>query len=284
MIRTATGIALLILIAIYGILYIKSENFTSTINFVTVIDAFQKMTGDEKALIMQTGKRVLEQLGESLLTKMTTAPITNADANQIVDTINKSISTEFAVIIKKYQLNSVDIISLVIYAFVVLVNQSQGGPEMTPIIKQNLETLSSFVKNWNPSASASSAALLPPTITSASMGKSASVPSLAFFPPVALVAASSGKSIPTSASSTASIPTSASSGSLFTGNINDFVKVAVRDELKAIASQPSLQSAYAPGTRLAYDGGATQNLQQNAACQARDWCCHCRRPRHQCHC
>jgi hypothetical protein len=273
MIRTTIGIALLILIAIYGLMFLRRESFTSTINFVTVIDAFQKMTDEEKAIIMDTGGKVMEKNGKYMRDKMTATLITNEDAAQIIDTIYKSINSDFQSIINKYKFNTADIVSLIIYAFAMLMIKNESDPEITPVVKQNMETLAKFVKTWNPD------------------GKGLDAPSVSLAPPPTLAnpqPTASASIVPTvsaAPAASASTPISASS-SLFTGGINEIIKGAVRDELKTMANKPTAEGrfAYAPGTSFAYDSGVTQKWQENAACNARDWCCRCRRPRHKCNC
>jgi hypothetical protein len=290
MIRTAVGISLLILIAIYGIIYIKRESFTSTINFVTHLNAFQKMTDAERQMVMNNGARIIQQLDKNLLAKMDREPITNDDAKRILEAINNSVNKEFAGLINKYKLSSVDIISLSLYAIntAAVVDKSVSA---TPIQKQNLATLANFVKTWDPSKP---------------VGKGINTPSVSLAPPptFASVTASQAPKLvsapnkgPVSqAPKTVSMPPkgTASSASLFSGSIpslNDTVKAAVRDELRAAglgknntAPVNIPKGPYAPGTSFSYDGGVQQKWQQNAACNARDWCCRCRRQRDRCQC
>jgi hypothetical protein len=282
MIRTATGIILLILIAIYGILFLYREPFTSTINFVNVIDAVQKMTLEEKQVIMESGKKILEQLGAQMVVRLSSAPINNNEAAEIITTINNSINAEFKTIIQKYKLSTVDIISLLLYAISAYTKQNKDDPNITPITRQNMEILANYVKTWNPEALASTV-----SNPQSSSGSILATPSIASKPQ-----SSSGSilAIP----SIASKPQS-SSGSLFSGTtsspINQTVREAIRDELRAaglfnkVNETPRQTTVAAPGApNYAYDGGVTQQWQQNAACNARDWCCRCRKPKHNCGC
>ncbi len=282
MIRTAVGIALLILIAIYGLMYIKRESFTSTINFVNVIDAFAQMSDEEKTMIFTKGRQISDSLDKSLLEKIQKTEITSSDAKLIVETINNSINKEFAELINKYKLSSVDIISLFIYALNAGARQD-NSINITPIELKNAQTLATFVKTWDPNAP---------------VGKGLNAPSVAFTPPPTFAAVNA--SLPPSkaalmASTASKAPltasaTSGSSASLFSGSIptlNESVRGAVRDELLAagLLKKPYTgRDAYPPGTSFAYDGGLQQKWKQNAACNARDWCCRCRRPRNHCQC
>jgi hypothetical protein len=271
MIRTATGIALLILIAVYGILYMKRESFTSTINFVNVIDTFNKMTPEdkEKITVMWNTLEEDKQFDNALKSKI-------LEREELIELLNKSynaFSKVFESLAFKYNLDTVDIYSLLIYVGKSLVDKST----LSNIEEQNLNQLQFIVPLWSPPGRSPSTAQ--PTLnqagylTSNTASPSANVAS-------ALIAATASPSITSTASgSTASGSTaSGSSASTVTSTVRD----AVREELRLAGLVAGSTKPTVTNANFAYGSGVIQKAQPSSC--AKNWCTRCRSPANTCGC
>ncbi len=276
MIRTATGIALLILIAVYGILYMKRESFTSTINFVNVIDTFNKMTPEdkEKLTVMWNTLEEDKQFDNALKSKI-------LEREELIELLNKSynaFSKVFESLAFKYNLDTVDIYSLLIYVGNNLVDKST----LSNIEEQNLNQLQFIVPLWSPPGRSPSTSQ--PTLnqagylTSNTASPSANVAS-------ALIAATASPSITSTASgSTASGSTA--SGSTASGSsastVTSTVRDAVREELRLAGLVANKTTPTVTNANFAYGSGVIQKTQPSSC--AKNWCTRCRRPANTCGC
>lgn len=275
MICTATGIALLILIAIYGILYVKRENFTSTINFVNVLDTLKRITQADKDKIMVLWKAFDDDPAFENALK---AKILERD--QIIALLNETynkFTKEFDSLAFKYNIDTADVFSLIVYMGVTTMDTSNK----TAIEKHNFNQLQFIIKSWTPPGKAPSTPQ--PTLTQSGYLQG-NTPSSAV---ASTLIATSKSTVPTPSVApppTASL-TASLTGSMAPTQINTTIRDTVKEELRLAGLLASgSQAPKITGANFAYDSGIIQKAQNNAACASRDWCCRCRQPSNRCGC
>ncbi len=273
MIRTAVGVALLILIAAYGLLYVNRESFTSTIDFTTIIDLYKKITPEDTAKL-----ELIFKAAESDYSFDNALKAKILERNELIDLLNTNYAKfdkEISSIAFKYNLSTADVYSLLIYLGLVLTDTPK-----TPIEQHNISQLLMITRLWTPpnykGSAPSTAVNVASALVATSTNPLSSTPALAGLSSGS-TASGSKVSTSTASSSTASVPGSASASS----TINTTVRDAVRAELKLAGLIAGSSPSPTTNANFGYNTAAQQSSQ---ACAARNWCNRCRRPQNTCQC